>query len=165
MVIKKFFQWFKKSLIIFFCCSLCACAFFSSPYALDEKQTFERAVTAFNIGRYDEALKDFQEPVLSGNPDAMYMTGLIYLNGLTGEVDLKKAEKIFLRAANKGHYPSQIQLAYMYKNAQYALYDPAQAYYWFSVICEKDPAYEQEMDNLSWALESLPKRKRLVPAR
>jgi len=145
--------------------TLCGCAFFSSHYAFDEKKAFERGVADFDGGAYVAALEELKAPAADGNADAQYLVGLIYLNALAGKADFKSAEQWLGKAANQGHLPAQIQLAYIYKNADFPLYDPAEAYYWFSVICESVPGYEAEMNNLNWTVAGRPKRKMLVPAR
>ena len=146
--------------------ALCGCALFPSFYAFDEKNAFERGVAAFDEGAYGVALNELRKPAEDGNPDAQYLSGLIYLNGLNGKTDFKSAELWLSKAANAGHFPAQVQLAYLYKNADFPLYDPAEAYYWFSVICESVPGYEAEMNNLNWTVvDRRPKRKLLVPAR
>ena len=143
----------KRFFVCFSLFLLQACAAYTPFGAFDTDSDFDKGITAFNAGNFTTA-RDYLTPAAeNGNPDAQYILGLIYLNGLNGAVNPYDAEKWLEAAANQGHTPAQIQLAYLYKDARMPIYNPSQAYYWFAVISRALPDYQAEMNNLNWTLK------------
>lgn len=150
----------KKLLFLIFSCVLCsACAAYAPYYGFDSDSDFSKGVSAFNAGNFVTARTYLAPYAQEGNPDAQYLLGLMALNALGENINVFEAEKQFENAANQGHIPAQIQIAYLYKDTRYPIYNPAQSYYWFAVLSQNIPDYEAQMNNLNWTLNGDVPRK------
>lgn len=63
-------------------------------------------VDAWGRGDYPAAIREWQGPAEKGDPDAQFNLGQAYKLGRGVPADLRKAEELFGRAAQKGHLPA-----------------------------------------------------------
>ena len=113
-----------------------------------------RGISAFDMANYPAALSYLTGPAERGNTDAQYMIGMIYLHGLAGEKNSYMAQKWLTLAAQDGQKAAQEQLAFLYRDATTPLYNPVNAYQWFSVIIGDNPQYRDKLQNLEWILRT-----------
>ena len=64
------------------------------------------------------------------------------------------AQKWLTLAADKGQRAAQEQLAFLYRDELTPLYNPINAYHWFSIIVGDNPQYLEHLQNLEWTLRS-----------
>lgn len=114
----------------------------------------DKGISAFNSADYQKAMHYLTGPAENGNPDAQYIIGMIYLYGLTDVKNLYMAQKWLTMAANEGQQAAQEQLAFLYRNEYTALYNPVNAYHWFSIIIGDNPQHQENLQNLEWTLRS-----------
>lgn len=135
---------------------LSACVFMPDYFStgFSPHTNIEKGVAAFNTADYPDALKHLAEPAERGDMDAQYMVGMIYLYGLAGVKNSYAAQKWLTLAAQAGQRAAQEQLAFFYQDDLMPLYNPIDAYYWFSIIIGDHPEYRQKMRDLEWTLRS-----------
>lgn len=90
-------------------------------------------------------IKDFKKAVYywtplakSGNPDAQYKLGMMYLNGQGVEIDLKKAGKLFQSSAYQGDAGAQFIVGEMSLTGMGLDRDYQKAGTWFKKAAEQD---------------------------
>ncbi|NQV57159.1 MAG: sel1 repeat family protein [Rhodospirillales bacterium] len=66
-----------------------------------------------------------------GDVDAEFEAGIIYRDGLAGQIDERKAFKLFSRAAGQGHIAAQYALGRLYAKGQGVRQDYARAAQWY----------------------------------
>ena len=67
----------------------------------DAGAEYDRAVAAYEAGKFAEAIKILEAPAAEGMPAAQYMLGLMYHRGRGTEVDPAKAAKWYAKAAEQ----------------------------------------------------------------
>lgn len=146
----------KKIVFVFFALCLASCSIIEdyygegpTPYSKKDK-----GVAAFEMSNYQTALDYLSEPAEKGDVDAQYMIGMIHMYGLNGKKNSYLAQKWLTLAARNGHRASQEQLAFLYRDELTPLYNPIDAYYWFSIIIEDMPQHIEKLQNLEWTLRS-----------
>ncbi|MBO4520375.1 MAG: sel1 repeat family protein [Alphaproteobacteria bacterium] len=145
----------KKLIAFVLFLSLTSCSLIEDYHRKETPFTeFEKGIAAFSSADYPKAMKYLTGPAESGNADAQYIIGMIYLYGLTDVKNLYMAQKWLTMAAEEGQQAAQEQLAFLYRNEYTPLYNPITAYHWFSVIIEDNPQHQENMENLEWALRS-----------
>lgn len=93
-------------------------------------QRFERAVAAYEAGRYGAARADFQMLADQGSAIAETMLGTMYAEGRGVKADPATAAAFFYRAANRGYAPAQLALADAYAEGKGTYVDLSGAYMW-----------------------------------
>jgi uncharacterized protein len=91
---------------------------------------FERAVAAYEAGRYKAARADFQALADQGSAIAETMLGTMYAEGRGVKADPGTAAAYFYRAANRGYAPAQLALADAYAKGKGTYRDLPGAYMW-----------------------------------
>ena len=114
----------------------------------------EKGVAAFDMANYQTALDYLSEPAEKGDKDAQYLIGMIHMYGLNGKKNIYLAQKWLMMAAHDGHRAAQEQLAFLYRDELTPLYNPIDAYYWFSIIIEDMPQHIEKLQTLEWSLRS-----------
>lgn len=112
--------------------------------------------TEFGLGKeyfdhadYYTAKIHLEKAANQGDPDAQYMIGLMYLYGLGCERDLWNAQSYLQTAATAGHLWAQETLGRIYQDRYTPLYNPIDAYYWFSTAAKRNPGwYDAELNSL-----------------
>ena len=82
--------------------------------APDNAKRFERAVAAYEVGRFKAARAEFQRLADQGSAIAETMLGTMYAEGRGVKADPATAAAYFYRAANRGYAPAQLALADAY---------------------------------------------------
>lgn len=96
--------WFRKFAVI-----VTAALVMSALVTVAQAST-RKGVSAFQRGKYDEAVKLLAPEADKGDPDAMYILGKIYASGSGVEKDIGKAAGYFQKAAELGHAEAQQSL-------------------------------------------------------
>lgn len=93
-------------------------------------ERFERAVAAYEAGRFKAARADFQLLADQGSAIAETMLGTMYAEGRGVKGDPATAAAYFYRAANRGYAPAQLALADAYAEGRGTYRDLPGAYMW-----------------------------------
>jgi TPR repeat protein len=107
---------------------------------------------AIDSGDPTSAFTHFEAASATGDPDANYSLGLMYLNGENVAADPSRAADLFQVAANAGHADAQLRLATALWNAQSRSRDLEEAYFWFLLAA---PENSRAAEFLPSAEESL----------
>lgn len=98
--------------------------------APDNATRFERAVEAYEQGRFKAARNHFQALADQGSAIAETMLGTMYAEGRGVKADSATAAVYFYRAANRGYAPAQLALADAYAKGKGTWRDLPGAYMW-----------------------------------
>lgn len=98
--------------------------------ATDNAKRFERAVAAYEVGRFKVARAEFQALADQGSAVAETMLGTMYAEGRGAKADPATAAVYFYRAANRGYAPAQLALADAYAKGRGTWPDLPGAYMW-----------------------------------
>lgn len=111
---------------------LLAALFFAAPAVAQpgNAERFERAVAAYEAGRFKAARADFQLLADQGSAIAETMLGTMYAEGRGVKGDPATAAAYFYRAANRGYPPAQLALADAYAEGRGTYRDLPGAYMW-----------------------------------
>lgn len=111
---------------------LLAALFLASPAFAQpgNAERFERAVAAYEAGRFKAARADFQLLADQGSGIAETMLGTMYAEGRGVKADPATAAAYFYRAANRGYAPAQLALADAYAEGRGTYRDLPGAYMW-----------------------------------
>lgn len=132
-------RFFASALI---CLALTSCILLPNNRIMSRGDSaLDKGANAFEHADYTLALDLLAPEAHSGNSDAQYMIGLIYLYGLTGDQNSYLAQQNLTEAALNDHYAAQEVLALMYENRFHPLYNPVEAYRWFKLISDRDGRY------------------------
>ena len=101
-----------------------------SAAAPNNAARFERAVSAYDAGRFKAARADFQALADQGSAIAETMLGTMYAEGRGAKADPATAAAYFYRAANRGYAPAQLALADAYAKGRGTYRDLPGAYMW-----------------------------------
>jgi uncharacterized protein len=94
---------------------------------------FDEAITAYNLGDYATALKEFKPLAEQGDARAQHNLGVMYANGQGVSKDYAEAVKWCRKAADQGNAEGQYNLGVMYYLGQGVPKDTVQAYKWFDL--------------------------------
>ena len=146
----------KKIFILFFVSFLSSCSVIEDYRSAETTPISkkERGIYAFDMANYQTSLDYLADPAEKGDVDSQYLVGMIHLYGLNGKKNSYLAQKWLDIAAQKGHRAAQEQLAFLYRDELNPLYNPVDAYYWFSIIIEDMPQHIEKLQNLEWSLRS-----------
>jgi TPR repeat protein len=87
---------------------------------------------------WEQAMKFLYSAASKGDGDAMHTIGCCFVNGIGGVGrDFTEAVKWFRKAAEKGHVPSQYNMAISYKQGTGVPQDERQATYWWEKAAEQ----------------------------
>lgn len=98
--------------------------------APDNGKRFERAVAAYEVGRFKAARSEFQALADQGSAVAETMLGTMYAEGRGVKADPATAAGYFYRAANRGYAPAQLALADAYAKGRGTWPNLPGAYMW-----------------------------------
>jgi hypothetical protein len=98
--------------------------------APDNARRFERAVAAYEVGRFKAARAEFQALADQGSAVAETMLGTMYAEGRGVKGDAATAAAYFYRAANRGYAPAQLALADAYAKGRGTWPNLPGAYMW-----------------------------------
>ena len=101
--------------------------------------SIEAAQAAYDAGKFHEALSLAEFAADTGNEDAQYLAGRIYMRGETGVIDMVKAAEYFRSAAGAGQTDAMMALGEMSLRDQAGL-SASDALHWFSMASQKKRA-------------------------
>lgn len=98
--------------------------------APDNAIRFDRAVAAYQAGRFDVARAQFKELANQGSAIAETMLGTMYAEGQGVAADPATAVAYFYRAAHRGYAPAQLALSDAFAKGRGTPRDLSAAYKW-----------------------------------
>ena len=117
---------------------------------------YTRGEKAYEVGRYNKALLEFQPLVEKGHAGAEFMTGVMYFQGVGVARDRKIAAIWFHKAAIKGHAGAQLAFGSIHIRGVGVFQDLVQAYKWLSLAADsKVPGLQQQAASLRGDAEKL----------
>lgn len=120
-------------------------------------------MAAHDRGETAPAIAYFERAAATGEPDANYGLGLMYLNGESVEPDASRAADLFETAARAGHADAQARLAGAYWNGEGRKLDREEAYFWFLLAAPESAPAKDFLDTAGSAIK--PARQAAVRAR
>ena len=103
----------------------------------------DSAISAYNAGNYQEAIRILQPRAKAGDADANYYLGQIYRMGRGVEPDNEQAKLYYLEAANRDHVDAQRNLGSLYFFEAEEKADNPDAIHWLTRAAEKGDAWSQ----------------------
>ncbi|MCZ6628060.1 MAG: tetratricopeptide repeat protein, partial [SAR324 cluster bacterium] len=107
---------------------LAAPAWAGSPTAAE---AFNKGVSFYDAGRFEDAAKWLRMAAERGNADAQHILGVIYQSGQGVPQDNLEAAKWYLKAAERGQVIAQFNLGVMYDQGLGVRRDYSKAAKWF----------------------------------
>ncbi|MBM3489908.1 MAG: sel1 repeat family protein [Alphaproteobacteria bacterium] len=101
------------------------------------QDAYERAVLAFDNGRYAEALKEFRQLAERGHAGAEFMLGAMHFQGRGVKRDDKAAAIWFRKAADKGDTNAQLAFGSLHIRGLGVPQDLVKAYVWLTLASER----------------------------
>ena len=95
-----------------------------------------KAYAEFKMAHYDTARHIWETLAGLGNPDALFNLGILAEDGLGEPRDLKKAEALYIAAANAGGFKAQYRLGMLYSGSDPATRDVDKARHFLSLATE-----------------------------
>ena len=104
--------------------------------AAGQQHGYERAVLAYDNGRYGEALREFRQLAEGGHAGAEFMLGAMHFQGRGAKRDDKAAAIWFRKAANKGDANAQLAFGSLHIRGLGVAQDFIKAYAWLTLAAE-----------------------------
>ncbi len=98
--------------------------------APDNAARFDRAVAAYEAGKFRVARREFKTLAAQGSAIAETMLGTMYASGKGVKADPGTAVAYFYRAAHRGYAPAQLALSDAFAKGQGTGRDLSNAYKW-----------------------------------
>lgn len=95
-----------------------------------------KAYAEFKMANYDTARHIWETLAGLGNPDALFNLGILAEDGLGERRDLKKAEALYVAAANAGGFKAQYRLGMLYSGTDPATRNLDKARHFLSLATE-----------------------------
>ena len=95
-----------------------------------------KAYAEFKMANYDTARHIWETLAGLGNPDALFNLGILAEDGLGESRDLKKAESLYVAAANAGGFKAQYRLGMLYSGTDPATRNLDKARHFLSLATE-----------------------------
>lgn len=92
-----------------------------------------KAYAEFKMANYDSARHIWEVLAGLGNPDALFNLGILAEDGLGEARDLKKAEALYVAAANAGGFKAQYRLGMLYSTPGAPVYDLEKARHYLTL--------------------------------
>lgn len=96
-----------------------------------------KAYAEFKMARYDSARHIWEVLAALGNADALFNLGVLAEDGLGEPADLKKAEALYVSAANAGGFKAQYRLGMLYSAGGVVPRDTALARHYFGLAAQE----------------------------
>jgi len=112
---------------------------------------FKEGVTAFRLGDYAAALREFRPLAEKGVAEAQFNLGVMYRTGLGVKEDPAEALRWYRKAAERGHAKAQLNLGTLYARGLGAKEDPAEAFKWHRRAAEQGLAPAQRLVGEAYA--------------
>ena len=104
---------------------------------------FEAGVAAYEIGKYDEAIKTWEPLAEKGNVNALNMLAQVYRLGLGVQQDDTKAFELYNQAAERGSPEAQVNVAFQLLTGKGVDRSPETAATWFAKAADQGNALAQ----------------------
>ncbi len=108
--------------------------------------TYEDGMSAYQSGRYEEALSIWTWLAETGNVDAKFNLGFMYEFGYGVKPDESMALKWYLSAAQDGHEQAQRYVAWMFQNGKGTPKNPTAAKQWLMAANDQAEARDENAD-------------------
>uniref|UniRef100_A0A2A4YVW7 Sel1 repeat family protein n=1 Tax=OCS116 cluster bacterium TaxID=2030921 RepID=A0A2A4YVW7_9PROT len=102
---------------------------------------------AFKVQDFATAKVEFEALPNSGS--ALYLLGLIHLNGMGIERDVKYGRELVLKSADIGYIPAQMSMGSAYKSGYELDKDLALAHYYYSLAGRYSSYNQEKADELA----------------
>jgi TPR repeat protein len=109
-----------------------------------QQDAYERAVLAYDNGRYAEALKEFHQLAERGHTGAEFMLGAMHFQGRGIRRDEKAAAIWFRKAADKGDANAQLAFGSLHIRGLGVPQDLVKAYAWLTLASERGTGHVLE---------------------
>ncbi|MGR9087132.1 MAG: tetratricopeptide repeat protein [Gammaproteobacteria bacterium] len=127
---------------------VCLVASLSLCHVPVSADTFEDALTAFEIGDFPHAVRLLHPLAENGDSSAQYILGQLYEQGKGVNQDYKEAMRWYLNSAIQDHSKAQYHLGRMYETGSGVDRDYVRAYMWYGLasvrgfnVAESNRAY------------------------
>jgi tRNA A-37 threonylcarbamoyl transferase component Bud32 len=112
---------------------------------------YRKGVAFERAGKLKEAFSCYQEAADGGLPNAQTSLGVFYQQGLGGlATDLKKAHRLFFRAAEAGHVRAQLNLASQFHNGHGVPRNMERAIEWYEkASAQGDQKAKERLEKLN----------------
>ena len=136
------------------------CAFYLVSFvnAAELEKRFSDAVTAFKVGDFGTAKREFQALAFQGQAQAQRFLGRMYDKGLGVPQDYDKAIEWYRKAATQKDSAAQYYLGLKYANGHGVAENQKQAYIWFAISFNN--GYEPAADPIRVLNKSLSTNER-----
>lgn len=95
-----------------------------------------KAYAEFKMAHYDSARQIWDILAGLGNPDALFNLGILAEDGLGEPANLKKAEALYVSAANAGGFKAQYRLGMLYSTPDSPMRDLEKARHYLALAAE-----------------------------
>ena len=112
---------------------------FSAPAAADR----DAGIAAYNQNDYETARRALTPEAESGDADAQYYLGLMYVKGRGVQKDAKTAAAWFRKAAEQGKAEAQFDLGHLYRTGAGVPHDDAKAVFWWTKAADNGDTFAQ----------------------
>jgi TPR repeat protein len=116
---------------------------------------FDEGFSAYLMGNYEKAYKEFKASAEQGNAAAQYNLGQMHYKGKGVTQSYPEAAKWFRRAANQGDAAAQFNLGEMCFEGKGMKRDVVQAYMWLNLAAEQgDLIAKEDRDIIAGKMKS-----------
>ena len=100
-------------------------------------EQFERGLSLFRKGQYEEAFSVFIDAAQKGDSDAQNYVGKMYIEGKGVDENMEEGFNWSMKSANQGDKESQFNIGFMYYNGLHVCEDDDEALMWFTKAAEQ----------------------------
>lgn len=111
--------------------------------ALSVAGPLDDGLAAFREGNYAKAFNSWKPLAESGDADAQYNVGLLYMNGLSVKKNSRTARTLFMAAAKQGQADAQYNLGLMYYEGNTVFRSNKDAFNWWKKAAAQNHAPAQ----------------------
>ncbi len=112
--------------------------------ATPARADYRAGIAAYQAGRYEQALKEFQPLAERGVPGAEFMLGVMYFYGKGVVRDASVAAVWFYKAASKGDPNGQLAFGSLHIRGTGVRRDLVKAYMWLTLAAQSEVAGLQQ---------------------
>ncbi len=114
-----------------------------TPALAQDSEGFQAGIAAYEIGKYDEAIKTWEPLAEKGNVNALNMLAQVYRLGLGVQQDDTKAFELYDKAAERGSPEAQVNVAFQLLTGKGVDRSPETAATWFAKAADQGNALAQ----------------------
>lgn len=113
------------------------------PALAQAPNSYEAGLKAYEAGKYELALENWNKAAEQGHAQAQTRLGLLYNNGQGAKTSTEQALKWYKKAANQGHSGAQFGLAQLYEKGNGVPQSDTQALAWYRKSAKQSHTYSQ----------------------